>query len=174
VSNHLGDADVIVGLAFAPSPYDLLGKIELYDFPIVGKLMEAYGIIWVHRGQPDRGALRSALKGLEEGRMIAIAPEGRESLSGGLEEGTDGAAFLALKADVPILPVTFTGTENWRIYNNLKRFRRTEVTITIGPQFRLIRSGKLRQSLKSGTQRIMLTLAQQLPPTYRGIYQEGT
>ena len=79
VSNHLGDADGIVGLAFAKTPFDLLGKIELYDFPVVGKLMDWYGTIWVHRGRPDRRALKTALDGLAEGRMVAIAPEGRES-----------------------------------------------------------------------------------------------
>ena len=59
--------------------------------------MDWYGTIWVHRGRPDRRALRAALNGLAEGRMLAIAPEGRESISGELEQGTDGAAYIALR-----------------------------------------------------------------------------
>ncbi len=172
VSNHLGDADAIVGLAIAKEPFDVMGKIELYDFPIVGKLMEWYGTIWVHRGLPDRRALRAALNGLAEGRMVAITPEGRESVSGSLEQGTDGAAYIALKANVPVLPVVVTGTENWRIYGNLKKFRRTHVTATAGSAFRLARTQNRRSDIEAGTQTIMRTLAQMLPPGYQGVYQE--
>jgi 1-acyl-sn-glycerol-3-phosphate acyltransferase len=171
VSNHLGDADVLVGLAVSPFPYDVLGKVELYDHPIAGRLMEPYGTIWVHRGQPDRRAIQAALDGLAEGRMIAIAPEGRESLDGTLEEGTGGAVFLALKANVPILPVALTGTENWRLYGNLKRLRRTRVTFTIGEQFKLVELGSRRDSIDAGTQKLMLTLARMLPPEYQGAYR---
>jgi 1-acyl-sn-glycerol-3-phosphate acyltransferase len=172
VSNHLGDADGIVGLAVARAPFDVMGKIELYDIPILGKLMDWYGAIWVHRGQPDRRALRAALNGLAADRMIAIAPEGRESVTGALEEGTDGAAYLALKADVPILPIVFTGTENWRIYGNLKKLRRTYVTLTAGAPFQLPKTGNRRVDIQNGTQVIMSTLAQMLPPAYQGAYRK--
>jgi 1-acyl-sn-glycerol-3-phosphate acyltransferase len=171
VSNHLGDADVIVGLAVTTSPFDVMGKIELYDHPVAGRLMESYGTIWVHRGQPDRRAIQAALDGLAEGRMIAIAPEGRESLDGTLEEGTGGAVFLALKAKVPVIPVAITGTENWRLYGNLKRLRRTRVTFTVGDLFQIEELGNRRESIAAGTQKVMLTLARMLPPEYQGAYR---
>jgi 1-acyl-sn-glycerol-3-phosphate acyltransferase len=79
-------------------------------------------------------------------------------------------AYLALKADVPLLPTTFTGTENAIFYNNLKKLRRTKVTMTVGPTFRLQAGPDQRTSMEAGTQRIMLTLADQLPPEYRGVY----
>jgi 1-acyl-sn-glycerol-3-phosphate acyltransferase len=172
VSNHLGDADLVLGAAFSNRPVEVLSKADLYyDYPLLGWLMERYGVIWVHRGRPDRRALRAALQGLAEGRMIAIAPEGRESLIGGLEEGTPGAAYLALKSGAPVLPVTFTGTENHRVYGNLKRLRRSEISITVGKPFHLDPSGDWRTAVDRGTQRIMAALAQQLPPEYRGVYQ---
>jgi 1-acyl-sn-glycerol-3-phosphate acyltransferase len=171
VVNHLGDADALLGLAFFPTPVDALAKMELYDFPLLGGIMHAYGVIWVHRGHPDRRAIRAALQGLAKGRLVGIAPEGRESLSGGLEEGTEGAAYIALKANVPIVPVTFTGTMNNRIYPNLKRLRRTEVSLTVGPNFRLEKFPDRRASIRLGTQKIMERLASQLPPEYRGIYR---
>jgi 1-acyl-sn-glycerol-3-phosphate acyltransferase len=166
VVNHLGDADIVLGLATLPSPVDALAKMEMYDFPIIGKLMEWYGVIWLHRGQPDRRALRAALQGFQEGRLIGIAPEGRESLTRSLEEGTGGAAFLALKGQVPIVPVTFTGTDNSRIYGNLKRLRRTEVGLTVGPAFWLETGAGRPAALREGTELIMRKLAGQL-----GIYQ---
>jgi 1-acyl-sn-glycerol-3-phosphate acyltransferase len=171
VANHLGDADVIVGVAYTPLKVEIIAKSELYDFPILGWLMDAYGVIWVHRGRPDRKAIRAALQALDEKRKVAIAPEGRESLTGGLEEGTGGAAYLALKAEVPIIPVTFTGTENHRIFRNLKRLRRTCVTLTVGSPFQLKKSTSLKEAIQSGTETIMKTLAQQLPPEHRGVYR---
>ena len=170
VSNHLGDADVVVGLAFAASNVEVLAKSELYDFFLLGWLMDTYGVIWVHRGQPDKKALRAALQALAEGRMIAIAPEGRESLTGELEEGTGGAAYLALKSDAPVIPVTFTGSENRRVFWNIKHLRRTNITITVGAPFRLKQLRTLKESILFGTEAIMKILARQLPPSYRGAY----
>jgi 1-acyl-sn-glycerol-3-phosphate acyltransferase len=176
VSNHLGDVDLIAGVAVAPRFLEVVSKAELRHLPILGWLMNLYGVIWVHRGQPDRHALRAVLQGLEQGRPAAIAPEGRESLTGALEEGTHGAAFLAMKAGVPILPVTITGTENRRLCDNIKHLRRTPVTVTIGEPFRLARSdslvfGERHADLEHGTQIIMRALAHQLPAEYRGVYQ---
>jgi 1-acyl-sn-glycerol-3-phosphate acyltransferase len=170
VANHLGDADVLVGLAHVPFEFDAVAKVELYDFPILGFLMDAFGVIWIHRGQPDRQALRCVLDGLIEGRVIYIAPEGRESVTGSLEEGTQGAAYLALKAGVPLIPMTFTGTENRRVYANLKRLRRTRISLTVGSPFELERLPDWRESVRVGTLEIMKILAAQLPVEYRGVY----
>lgn len=172
VTNHLGDADVVLGLARLPGDLDGLAKIELYDFPVLGRLMDWYGVIWVHRGQADRKALREALLGLASGRLIGIAPEGRESLTGSLEEGNDGAAYLALKSNVPVVPITFTGTENKRVYGNMKRFKRSAFTLTVGEPFTLEQQDSFRESLHRGTELVMRRLAEQLPVQYRGYYQD--
>jgi len=171
VSNHLGDADFILGLAFTPRPLEYLAKSELYDFPVLGALLRAYGTIWIHRGTPDRRAIRAAMNALSNGRSVAIAPEGRESLSGSLEEGTQGAAYLALKGDVAILPVTVTGTENDILLNNIMKLRRTPITVTIGKPFRIKLGSDRKESLYQGTEQIMRVLASQLPAEYRGVYQ---
>jgi 1-acyl-sn-glycerol-3-phosphate acyltransferase len=174
VSNHLGDADFVLGVAYTPRAMEYLVKSELYDFPIVGTLLRAYDVIWIHRGQPDRRAIRAGLQALEQGRAIALAPEGRESLSGALEEGTQGAAFLAQKSGAPVLPVTFTGTENQAVKMNIRRLRRTPITITVGTPFHIESSGDRKQSVQRGTQLIMTKLASQLPKKYRGVYQPDT
>ncbi len=171
VINHLGDADTAVLLSVLPNPPDALGKIELYDLPVLGKLMDWYGVIWLHRGLPDRRALHAALEGLREGRIILIAPEGRYTLAGGLEEGQGGAAFLALKAGIPILPIALTGTENQHVYAEMRRLRRAEVTLHAGDLIILNGEGDRQKAMQEGTQRIMHALAHLLPPDYRGTYQ---
>lgn len=171
-TNHLGDVDALFGLAYFPRQMDALAKIDLYiDYPPLGWLIDLYGVIWLHRGQPDRRALKTALYSLSLGRLVGISPEGRESLSGALEEGTGGAAYLAIKAGVPVVPVTYTGTENARVFGCLRRLRRPEMTLTVGPKFNLPAGEDWRHAIQQGTQIIMQKFAQQLPPAYRGVYK---
>lgn len=182
--NHLGDADAVVLMATLPyqSPVEGIGKIELNDHWLVGPVFRLHGVIWVHRGRPDRRALRAALQGLAQGRMVIVAPEGRESLIGGLEEGNPGAAFLALKSGAPVVPVALTGTENSNVYGHLKRFRRASVTLTVGTPFYLSSADDRpagetlsgmhgQKAMRQGTRRIMETLANLLPESYRGVYR---
>ena len=173
VLNHLGDADIVVILSqLSTLEVDPLGASNLYDIRWLGIVAELYGVIWLHRGHPDRRALSCALDALQRRRFVSIAPEGRESVAGGLEEGLNGAAFLALRADVPIIPIAMTGTENDRIYRGLKRWGRMSVTMTVGRLFRLAKSGDRHADLQAGTNQIMRELARLLPPEYQGIYRE--
>ena len=169
--NHLGDLDAIACLAFFPRRVDYLSKAELYDFQSWAGSRGSMVRFGFHRGQPARRALRAALNGLAEGRYVTIAPEGRESASGCLEPGTGGAAFLALRAKVPVLPVTFTGTENEHIYGNLKRLRRSSISITVGPPYWLEPGSDYKRAIQQSTEQIMLHLAAQLPAEYQGVYQ---
>jgi 1-acyl-sn-glycerol-3-phosphate acyltransferase len=171
VVNHLGDTDTALLVGSLPVSLDALGKIELYDFPVLGKLMDWYGTIWLHRGRADRRAIRAALDGFAERRFIVIAPEGRYTLIGGLEEGEPGAAFLAIKANVPIIPVALIGTENSHVYGHLKRLKRAPVTLRVGKAFRLSQQVDRRETLREGTRQIMETLANLLPEAYRGAYR---
>jgi 1-acyl-sn-glycerol-3-phosphate acyltransferase len=175
VFNHLGDADVVLLAAALPAPLAIegIGKIELYDHWLVGPLFRAYGVIWVHRGRPDRKAIRAGLEALEQGRMVVLAPEGRQSVTGELEEGTDGAAFLAMKSGAPIVPVALTGTENENIYGHLKRWKRAPVTLSVGEPFILREQSDRQSMMREGTRQIMEALANLLPESYRGIYKES-
>ncbi len=174
--NHLGDADAVVVFAHLPWYPEVLAAMELNEFPWVRRLLNLYGVIWVHRGRPDRKALRMALQALDEGRIVALAPEGRQSVTGALEEGTEGAAYLALKARVPVVPIGLTGTRNDQIFPAWRRLKRPRVTITVGPPLRLDdlpnRGPAFRRALAEGTERIMLAIARLLPPEYQGVYRD--
>ena len=171
VINHLGDADVVLLAASIPTTIDGMGKIELSEHWFVGPLFRAYGVIWVHRGRPDRKAIRAALDGLSQGRLVTLAPEGRQSVVGGLEEGTEGAAFLALKSGAPIVPVGMTGTENDNVYGHMRKWKRAKVTLTVGKPFHLKEHADRQIMLREGTKQIMVSLAELLPETYRGKYR---
>jgi 1-acyl-sn-glycerol-3-phosphate acyltransferase len=170
VINHLGDADAVLLAASIPTAVDGMGKIELDEHWLVGPMFRAYGVIYVHRGRPDRKAIRAALDGLAEGRMLALAPEGRQSVEGKLEEGTEGAAFLAMKTGALIVPVAMTGTENENIYNR-KWWRRARVTLSVGQPFKLTEQADRQKMLRDGTNQIMESLARLLPVSYLGNYK---
>ena len=172
VVNHLGDADAALLLAGLPVAADALGKIEmLYEFPVLGKLMDWYGTIWLHRGRPDRRALRCALQAFEQGRFLIVAPEGRYSLTRGLERGGKGAAYLAVKAGVPVIPIALTGTENRSVYGDLRRLKRPALSLSVGEPLQLMEAADDTGALAENTQRIMETLARLLPEDYRGLYR---
>jgi 1-acyl-sn-glycerol-3-phosphate acyltransferase len=175
VFNHLGDADAVLMMGVLPniSAAEGIGKIELNDHWFVGPIFRAHGIIWVHRGQPDRRALRAALDALAEGRMVALAPEGRQSVIGGLEEGNAGAAFLALKSGTPIVPIGMTGTENQNVYDHLKRWQRAPVSLAVGKPFYLQEDPQAdrQKAIRDGTRQIMESIAGLLPESYRGNFK---
>jgi 1-acyl-sn-glycerol-3-phosphate acyltransferase len=124
----------------------------------------------VRRGEGDRAALRAALNVLESGRPLGVAPEGTRSRTGGLIEGKTGTTFLALKAQVPILPIALAGTD--KVFPRLRRLRRTTVQIRIAPAFTLppVGDGPRREHLQYCTDLIMARLASMLPESYRGVY----
>ncbi len=170
-TNHLGDADAVVLLAVFPIGPEVLAKIEMLRFPIVGKLRDWCGMIWLHRGRPDRRALQAAMQAFRSGRSVVVAPEGRYTLADGLEPGGKGAAYLAAKAHVSVVPVALTGTENSNVYGCLRRLKRPDITVTLGEPIELTTPGRSRSELEFDTQRIMRALAALLPASYRGAYK---
>jgi 1-acyl-sn-glycerol-3-phosphate acyltransferase len=174
VFNHLAWWDA--PLAMAVLPYEITGIAlkDLQRVPVTGQLLAMGKVIWVDRGRYDREALRQALAMLREGEVLAIAPEGRMSVTGALERGKTGPVFIARKADVPILPVAVTGTE--KVLQELRRLRRPHLKLVIGQVFRLP-EGRQYESRKEGRQAdadfIMERLAELLPPEYRGVYADS-
>ena len=164
--NHLGGADPVLVVGFAPRRVVAVGKAEALRWPLIGWVLRAYGMIPLHRGQADRAALRALLQALAAGEAVLIAPEGRESRTGALESGQGGAAFLAQRADVPIVPVAITGTA-WRaIWPAWRGLRRPCVTLTFGRPYRLPSDLRRQAAVES----VMRRIAVLLPADYQGVY----
>jgi 1-acyl-sn-glycerol-3-phosphate acyltransferase len=135
VFNHLAHLDGPLILALMPFEVEGVGLSDLYRVPITGQLLRLYGIIPVHRDQYDRAVLRRSLWVLAEGKVLALAPEARQSPTCSLERGRSGAAYLALRSGAPLLPIGITGTET--IYSAWRQFKRPRLTVNIGAPFRL-------------------------------------
>jgi 1-acyl-sn-glycerol-3-phosphate acyltransferase len=170
VTNHLSALDLPLLLFILPHTIRAFAASKHKSNPVYGPILQAADTIWVRRGEIDRQALRKALAVLERGEVLGVAPEGtRSDETHALQKAKAGAAYLATRADVPIVPVAIAGTE--KITRNLRRLRRTPVRVAFGEPFRLPETGHVRkQQLEEYTDLIMRRIAEMLPETYRGVY----
>lgn len=81
--------------------------------PVLGWLLKKAGVFAVARGKSDVGAIKRALKCLKEGEKLLMFPEGTRSKDGDMGEGKTGAAMLALRTGVPIVPIYIPAKKNW-------------------------------------------------------------
>lgn len=151
-----------------------MAKEEMRHWPVVGWLADRAGVFFVRRGEGDRPAQRRALELLAAGRPVGIFPEGTRSRVGRMRGIKPGAALLAIRAGVPILPVGIAGTH--RLFASGRLPRRSKVTFRIGAPFSLDHqpSGRLdRNALEAGTERITIEVAGLLPPEQRPEHLAG-
>ena len=106
--NHSGLLDGPVVYAVSPRPATFLTKAELYVGPLA-RALGWLGQIPVHRGRPDRAALKAGLAVLAGGGALGVFPEGTRG-TGALDTTTDGLAYLALRSGAPVVPVAVLGT----------------------------------------------------------------
>jgi 1-acyl-sn-glycerol-3-phosphate acyltransferase len=172
-TNHLGIVDVPIAF-YALDRWDMFVVIgekwrDVGLFRWVGK---HFNFIFIDRFNPDIKALRKIISLMEENNILVIAPEGTRSRTGALIEAKPGVSYLATKLKRPIIPVGITGTEDKNLLGNLKKLRRSHVTVTAGPAFTLPPLGRENrdEALKSYTDEIMCHIAALLPEKYRGVY----
>lgn len=172
-TNHLGIID-------APMAFYGLDRWDM--FVLIGEkwnenaflrwLGKYFNFIFIDRFNPDVKTLRKVIDLMKEDNILVIAPEGTRSRTGALIEARPGVSYLATKLNRPIVPAGLAGTEDKVIFGNLKRLKRSRVTIRIGSAFTLPplpREGR-DEALKEYTNEIMCHIAALLPEKYHGVY----
>ena len=174
-SNHIGILDIIM-------VYYGIERTDLF-IPVAEKWEKIGWIRWlgrqlnflfVDRYNPDLKAMRKMIALMEEGNCLVIAPEGTRSRTGALIEGKPGVAYLAARSGFPVIPIAITGTEDKVIRENVKRLRRSNITLTGGKPFVIPPLPKKNrdEALQKYTDEIMCRIAAILPERYRGEYAE--
>ena len=109
-----------------------MGKAEVFKVPVLGAAFAALGGFPVARDGTDRKAVRDSMEMLQHGEKLAVFPEGTRQNGDKIQPLQPGAAYLALRAGVPIVPVGIAGSE--AIIRSRGRFfpRFDRVAIVIG------------------------------------------
>ena len=173
VCNHLHIADPPLVAASIPLKCKFMAKEELWHNAWSRFWVANFGAFPVRRDRIDTEAIRTAERALAEGFSVIMFPEGGRSPDAQMQRALPGAALIASRMNVSILPVGIAGSEK---FSNLFKcfFRHPRVTVTIGRPFSLPpHSSKLsRVQRKEMADRIMRKIAEVLPPEYRGVYNE--
>lgn len=174
-ANHLGRLDTAAMLCVIDREDLIMPVAEKYrHHPLFGAIGRAANAIWLNRFEADFSALREILARMEKGGLLVIAPEGTRSKTEAMQEAKLGVAFLAGKSGFPVIPVAVTGTEDRKVLENLKRFRRSKIVVRLGKPFTIeIPKGKGReQAMREATDEIMCRIGAMLPEEYRGFYAD--
>lgn len=117
VSNHQGYADIVAYCAaIKTKQFGFVAKKTLGKVPLYGKWILRIRSLFIER-EDARGALKvinDGVKLLKEGFSLVIFPEGTRSLSDSMAPFKKGSLKLATKAEVPVVPITVSGT--WKVF----------------------------------------------------------
>lgn len=126
--NHVGWADSLwVAYAVYPRQLRYMSKSELFASPLASWVLQQGGSIPINRAEPSTGSIKTAIGILQRGEVILIFPSGTRG--GDREEFRRGAATIALRARVPLLPAFYEGPKNMHLGHIVQRPR---VRITFG------------------------------------------
>ena len=133
VSNHTSYMDVPVIFAAVPFQFRILAWKALWPIPFIGWYLNRSGQLPIDTRNPRASvsSMAAAAKVLRSGMPLFLFPEGRRTLDGKLQPFQPGAAYLAIRAQVPLVPIALSG-----VYGLLPihthHFFPGELTVNIG------------------------------------------
>jgi 1-acyl-sn-glycerol-3-phosphate acyltransferase len=144
-SNHISYLDPPLVGCSSNRTVHFMAKAELFEMPILKKILPKVHAFPVRRGMSDKQALRKGLELLRNGKAVGLFPEGTRSKTGDIGSGLAGAGFFAMKTDAKVIPCAIIGP--------FKLFR--SVKIVYGPPIDLTELKENKASAKEATEKIM-------------------
>jgi 1-acyl-sn-glycerol-3-phosphate acyltransferase len=132
-SNHTSYMDTPVIFGALPFQFRILARKELWPIPFIGWYLNRSGQIQIDTGNPRAtlSSLGAGAKALRSGMSLFVFPEGGRTKDGELKPFLSGAAYLAIRAQVPLVPMALSG-----VYELLpihtRHFYSGEVTLSVG------------------------------------------
>ncbi|MFB3814738.1 MAG: lysophospholipid acyltransferase family protein [Terriglobales bacterium] len=111
-ANHLSALDIPVLYVHLPNQFRIIAKKELFRYPFLGWHLRRSGQLAIDQSNPTSAirSLRKAVETLREGMPLVIFPEGGRSGTGQIQPFLSGAFYLAIKAQVDVVPLAIVGT----------------------------------------------------------------
>jgi 1-acyl-sn-glycerol-3-phosphate acyltransferase len=109
--SHRSMMDIPFAAWLSRRPLRYMGKASLFRIPVAGAFFRKLGGFEVARDGTDRKALRDSIAMLQAGEVLLVYPEGTRQHGPKIQPLQPGAAYLALRAGVPIVPVGIAGSE---------------------------------------------------------------
>lgn len=166
--NHISYADPVLLWLRAPRPTHFMAKSELWESAVLAWGLDHFWAFPVKRGEADREALVRASALLKAGEQVGIFPEGTRNLDGSAE-AQQGAAFLAIRNGVPVVPVGIVGTDRISPPGS-RMIHFPKVTISFGEPIdpAAFAQGKRGERVQAMTAEIMRRIAEELDVAKRG------
>ena len=155
VCNHTSGLDPLLIQSVCKRVIVWMMAREYYEIRPLKPFFQLLEAIPVDRASRDTGAMRSALRALQEGRILGIFPEGRIStVKGQLLPFQTGVAQMAIKLKIPVYPAFLNGTQ-YGVSDMVPAFtHRQEATLRFGPAVEFDRSSTSRESLEAATAKL--------------------
>jgi len=107
ISNHQSNWDAVLLYLIAKPKLRFMAKEELFQKPLLGKILKKMGAFSVSRGQTDISSMKTATQILKSGGTLGLFPEGTRSKTGELLPFHPGVAVIALRTGAPIRLIGF-------------------------------------------------------------------
>ena len=110
--NHASATDIPTLYVHLPFQFRIIAKHELFRYPFMGWHLRRSGQIPINRDNAHQSfrSLRNAVEGLKKGMPLVVFPEGGRTETGYLQPFLPGAFYVAIKAQVEVVPVALIGT----------------------------------------------------------------
>jgi 1-acyl-sn-glycerol-3-phosphate acyltransferase len=173
VGNHFHFLDTVAPIRTVRKSLEFIGDFEMPNAPPVMRIFpNTWKTLKIEQGTPNFEALQASEAVLAQKGILVIYPEGHVH-SGPLNPALPGAAFMALRTGVPILPMGTISDNDWKLFGTITEEKRrlrifTKIGKVFGPLTTKNPGRPSRQELIEAGQLIMTKIAALLPKEYRG------
>ncbi len=155
VGNHTGAMEVVLMGTYSPKAKEFMGAMEMPWNGWMGKMINLYGLIPVHRGSTSNTSMKTGVDLLRQGGMLGVFPEGG-FWEPGKQKAQTGVAWLSHVTQTPILPIGFGDTRGKMA--ELFRLKRPSFEMNVGdviPPVKLEKSTHKKEALQQAADEIM-------------------
>lgn len=161
---HRSNIDFLLAAFVTRSRMRYMGKASIWKWKALGRFFSMLGAFPVHRGSADRESLRTCVRVIENGEALVMFPEGTRRSGPQVQELYDGAAYVAARTGVPLVPVGIGGSEA-AMPPGAKLIKPRKVVLVVGEPIEAPRG--------DGSGRVPRRVVRELTEQLHGAIQDG-